>query len=40
MASICYDESGISSEPYNHIDFYSKGGAYKVDSFVTYKLKK
>ena len=28
------------SEPYNHIDFYSKGGAYKVDSFVTYKLKK
>ena len=28
------------SEPYNHIDFYSKGGAYKVDSFVIYKLKK
>ena len=28
------------SEPYNHIDFYSKGGAYKVDSFVFYKLKK
>ena len=27
------------SEPYNHIDFYSKGGAYKVDSFVVYKLK-
>ena len=27
------------SEPYNHIDFYSKGGAYKVDSFVIYKLK-
>ena len=21
------------SEPYNHISFYSKGGAYKVDSF-------
>ncbi len=28
------------SEPYTHIDFYSKGGAYKVDSFVIYKLKK
>lgn len=28
------------SEPYNHISFYSKGGAYKVDSFVVYKLKK
>ena len=28
------------SEPYNHIDFYSIGGAYKVDSFVIYKLKK
>ena len=28
------------SEPYTHIDFYSKGGAYKVDSFVVYKLKK
>ena len=27
------------SEPYNHIDFYSKGGTYKVDSFVIYKLK-
>ena len=27
------------SEPYNHIDFYSKGGAYKVDSFVVHKLK-
>ena len=27
------------SEPYNHIDFYSKGGAYKVDSFVVYTLK-
>ena len=27
------------SETYNHIDFYSKGGAYKVDSFVVYKLK-
>lgn len=27
------------SEPYTHIDFYSKGGAYKVDSFVIYKLK-
>ena len=30
----------FSSEPYTHIDFYSKGGAYKVDSFVIYKLKK
>lgn len=28
------------SEPYTHIDFYSKGGVYKVDSFVIYKLKK
>ena len=28
------------SEPYTHIDFYSKGGAYKVESFVIYKLKK
>ena len=28
------------SEPYTHIDFYSRGGAYKVDSFVIYKLKK
>ena len=28
------------SEPYTHTDFYSKGGAYKVDSFVIYKLKK
>ena len=28
------------SEPYTHIDFYSKGGASKVDSFVIYKLKK
>ena len=28
------------SEHYTHIDFYSKGGAYKVDSFVIYKLKK
>ena len=28
------------SEPYTHIDFYSKGGAYKEDSFVIYKLKK
>ena len=28
------------SEPYTHIDFYSKGGAYKVDSFVIYRLKK
>ena len=28
------------SEPYTHIDFYSKGGAYKVDSFVIYKFKK
>lgn len=28
------------SEPYTHINFYSKGGAYKVDSFVIYKLKK
>ena len=28
------------SEPYTHIDFYSKGGAYKVDSCVIYKLKK
>ena len=28
------------SESYTHIDFYSKGGAYKVDSFVIYKLKK
>ena len=28
------------SEPYTLIDFYSKGGAYKVDSFVIYKLKK
>ena len=27
------------SEPYNHIDFYSKGGAYKVDSFIVYRLK-
>ena len=27
------------SEPYNHINFYSKGGAYKVDSFVVHKLK-
>ena len=27
------------SEPYSHIDFYSKGGAYKVDSFVVYRLK-
>ena len=27
------------SEPYTHIDFYSKGGAYKVDSFVVHKLK-
>ena len=27
------------SEPYRHIDFYSKGGAYKVDSFVVYRLK-
>ena len=30
----------LQSEPYTHIDFYSKGGAYKVDSFVIYKLKK
>ena len=28
------------SEPYNHISFYSKGGAYKVDSFVVNKLNK
>ena len=27
------------SEHYNHIDFYSKGGAYKVDSFIVYRLK-
>ena len=27
------------SEPDNHIDFYSKGGAYKVDSFIVYRLK-
>ena len=27
------------SEPYNHINFYSKGEAYKVDSFVVHKLK-
>ena len=27
------------SEPYNHIDFYSNGGAYKVDSFIVYRLK-
>ncbi|WP_294472542.1 DUF4980 domain-containing protein [uncultured Bacteroides sp.] len=27
------------SEPYSHIEFYSKGGAYKVDSFVVYRLK-
>lgn len=27
------------SEPYRHIDFYSKGGTYKVDSFVVYRLK-
>lgn len=26
------------SEPYNNISFYSKGGSYKVDSFVVYKL--
>lgn len=28
------------SEPYNHIEFYSKGGAYKVESFVVYRLKR
>ncbi len=28
------------SEPYTHIDFLCKGGSYKVDSFVIYKLKK
>lgn len=27
------------SEPYCHIGFYSKGGSYKVDSFVVYRLK-
>ena len=27
------------SEPYNNISFYSKGGSYKVNSFVVYKLK-
>ena len=26
-------------EPYCHIGFYSKGGSYKVDSFVVYRLK-
>lgn len=26
------------SEPYNRIHFYSKGGTYKVDSFIVYKL--
>lgn len=28
------------SEPYNHIEFYSKGGAYKVESFIVYRLKR
>lgn len=26
------------SEPYNHINFYSKGGSFKVDSFIVYRL--
>lgn len=28
------------SEPYNHLTFYSKGGGYKVNSLVVYKLRK
>ncbi|MFV0586458.1 DUF4980 domain-containing protein [Bacteroides reticulotermitis] len=28
------------SEPYNRMEFYSQGGAFKVDSFVVYKLQR
>lgn len=30
----------FSSEPYNHISFYSKGGSFKVESFTMYSLKR